>query len=182
MAKRTTPKLPDEDIELFRQETKRVTPLRHDKAVPAPKRPAPVPRQTQLDEVRIMQDLLSDDADAAEVETGEELLFSRQGLQYGLLRKLRRGQFSINAQLDLHGMTVEEARGAVSQFLADCQAINARCVRIIHGKGYGSRHKQPVLKNKVNSWLQQRDDVLAFCSARPADGGTGAVYVLLKRR
>jgi len=128
-----------------------------------------------------MRDMLSEDYDPAELELGDELLFSRSGLQHGLLRKLRRGQFSIRMQLDLHGMTVAEARLALTQFLLDCRAANARCVRIIHGKGHGSLHKQPVLKGKVNKWLQQRDEVLAFCSARIEDGGTGAVYVLLKR-
>lgn len=175
------PKLNEEDVALFRRETHRVTPLSHDKVVPVRKRPAPLPRQTHLQETQVLQDMLSADFDGAEIETGEELLFARGGLQHGLLRKLRRGQFSINAQLDLHGMTVVEAHAALGQFLVHCQAINARCVRIIHGKGYGSRHKQPVLKGKINTWLQRRDDVLAFCSARPVDGGTGAVYVLLKR-
>ncbi|MEW6352916.1 MAG: Smr/MutS family protein [Pseudomonadota bacterium] len=182
MAKPAPPKLSEEDRDLFRSAVQRVAPLRHAKVTPPRKRSAPVPRQTRLEEQRVIQDMLSEQPDVAEVETGEELLFSRQGLQHGLLRKLRRGQFNIDAQLDLHGMTAAEARAALAQFLAHCQASNARCVRIIHGKGRGSRHQQPVLKGKVNHWLQQRDDVLAFCSARPADGGTGAVYVLLKRR
>jgi DNA-nicking Smr family endonuclease len=134
-----------------------------------------------LEQQRIMRDMLSDAFDPAEIETGEELLFSRKGLQHGLIRKLRRGQFTVQAELDLHGLTVAEARQALAEFLADVRAAGARCVRIIHGKGYGSRHKQPVLKNKLNGWLQQRDEVLAFCSARQVDGGTGAVYVLLKR-
>lgn len=171
-----------DELELFHQALKRVTPLRHDKVTPARKRPLPVPKQTQLNERQVLRDMLSDSLDAEELETGEELLFSRSGLQHGLLRKLRRGQFSIRRQLDMHGMTVAEARGALIQFLSDSHASNVRCVRIIHGKGLGSRHKQPILKGKLNVWLQQRDDVLAFCSARPMDGGTGAVYVLLKQR
>lgn len=175
------PKVTDDDIELFRREIHSVTPLHHDKVTQPRKRPSPQPRQTQLEQERVLRDMLSDNFDAAELETGDELLFSRHGLQHGLLRKLRRGQFSINKQLDLHGMTVAQARDALTQFLMDCRAANARCVRIIHGKGHGSLHKQPILKGKVNIWLQQRDDVLAFCSARIEDGGTGAVYVLLKR-
>ncbi len=175
------PKISKDDIELFRSQLHAVKPLRHDKVSPPRKRPAPLPRQTWLEEERVIRDMLSEDYDPAEVEVGDELLFSRNGLQHGLLRKLRRGQFSVRMQIDLHGMTVPEARVALTQFLLDCRAVNARCVRIIHGKGHGSLHKQPVLKGKVNKWLQQRDEVLAFCSARIEDGGTGAVYVLLKR-
>jgi DNA-nicking Smr family endonuclease len=179
MAKR--PKLSEEDIELFRRELHDVVPLQYDKAGTVRKRPSPQPRQKWLEERRVIADMLTDTPDQAELETGDELLFSRAGLQHTLLRKLRRGQYSINMQLDLHGMTVTEARTALSHFLAQCRASNASCVRIIHGKGLGSRHQQPILKAKVNTWLRQRADVLAFCSARPADGGTGAVYVLLKR-
>ena len=170
-----------EESELFRHATRRVTPLKHDKAVHPRKRPSPVPRQTHLEQQRVIRDMLSDNFEPVDIETGEELLFSRKGLQHGLIRKLRRGQFTVQAELDLHGLTVDEARLALAEFLVDIRAAGVRCVRIIHGKGYGSRHKLPVLKNKLNGWLQQRDEVLAFCSARQVDGGTGAVYVLLKR-
>lgn len=175
-------KVSDQDIELFRRETNQVVPLRHDKVSPAHKHPPPLPNQTRLEEERVLRETLSDDFDPAELETGDELLFSREGLQYGLLRKLRRGQFSVSTELDLHGMTVPEARPALTQFLSDSRNSMTRCVRVIHGKGLGSPHKQPVLKGKLNIWLQQRDDVLAFCSARAVDGGTGAVYVLLRQR
>lgn len=174
-------KISPEDVELFRDAVKRATPLPQDKVTPVPRRPPPHPQQRYLDEQQVLRDMLSDGPDTSDTETGEELLFHRNGLQHGLLRKLRRGQFSVGAELDLHGMTVVEARDALGLFLAACRSSSARCVRIIHGKGYGSRHKQPVLKGKLNQWLQQRDEVLAFCSARPVDGGTGAVYVLLKK-
>ena len=117
----------------------------------------------------------------SEIETGDELLFIRPGIQKQILRKLRRGQFSVEKELDLHGMTIDVARQALSRFLAKCTIQHHRCIRIIHGKGHGSKEKQPILKVKLNYWLQQRDEVLAFCSARPVDGGTGAVYILLKR-
>jgi DNA-nicking Smr family endonuclease len=84
-------------------------------------------------------------------------------------------------ELDLHGMTVETAHKALTKFLADCCLMNRKCVRIIHGKGHGSDKKMPILKNKLNQWLRQHDDIIAFCSAQPNDGGTGAVYVLIKR-
>ena len=99
-----------------------------------------------------------------------------------MLRKLRRGQFQIGPALDLHGMTVATAREALTRFLHAARREGRSCVRIIHGKGNGSRHRGPVLKLKINHWLRQRDEVLAFCSARPVDGGTGAIYVLLRRQ
>ena len=130
----------------------------------------------------MLADMFSDSIDPADMETGEELLFARDGLQHSVLRKLRRGQFSVAAELDLHGLRVEEARQELSHFLIHCRITHKQCVRIIHGKGNGSRRQQPVLKGKVNHWLRQRDEVLAFCSARPIDGGTGAIYLLLKRK
>ncbi|EIJ42136.1 hypothetical protein BegalDRAFT_1237 [Beggiatoa alba B18LD] len=145
-----------------------------------PPRPRPIPRQRFLETEQVKVDMLSDAYDPAELETGEELLFLRAGIQQSLFRRLRRGQLSVETELDLHGMTVPIAREAIAEFLRYCQSRNIRCVRIIHGKGYGSWQKQPILKVKVNHWLRQRDEVLAFCSARPVDGGTGAVYVLLK--
>lgn len=172
----------DDDIALFRDAVKSARPLRHDKRSHSrSRRPAPTPKQTLKEEKLIREAMLSDEYDPTDIETGEELLYARPGIQHGLLRKLRRGQFSISAELDMHGMTVSVARREVLDFINHCQTRNMRCVRIIHGKGRGSLNKQPVLKAKLNHWLQQIDAVLAFCSARPVDGGTGAVYVLLKK-
>lgn len=144
-------------------------------------KPKPIPQQRQLDEQRVYQDMLSEHYDPSSWETGEELLFLRVGVQHTVFQKLRRGQYSIEAELDLHGMIVSVARESISEFLYRCRAKGVRCARIIHGKGRGSRHQKPILKVKLNKWLQQRDEVLAFCSARQVDGGTGAIYVLLKR-
>ena len=172
----------DDDIALFRDAVKKARPLQQDKIARTPTRkPAPIPKQTLNDERLIREAMLSDEFDPADIETGEELLYVRPGIQHGLLRKLRRGQFSINDELDLHGMTVAVARNEVLGFIDHCRSKRTRCVRIIHGKGHGSPDKQPVLKVKLNRWLQQMDGVLAFCPARPMDGGTGAVYVLLKK-
>ena len=102
-------------------------------------------------------------------------------MQQAILRKLRRGQFQVGAALDLHGMTVATARDALAAFLQHARRDSLGCVRIIHGKGKRSHHRGPVLKQKINHWLRQRDEVLAFCSARPMDGGTGAIYVLLRK-
>jgi len=169
------------DRALFRKSVKNIRRLNHDRVVPEPKGRRPVPQQRLRDDLQVREDMLSEAFDPAELETGEELLFARPGVQHMVVKKLRRGQFSVGAELDLHGMTVSMAREALSRFLRDSRAARRRCVRIIHGKGRSSPHGRGILKRKVNAWLQQRDEVLAFCSARPVDGGTGAVYVLLKR-
>lgn len=171
-----------EDLALFRNSVDGVTPLRHKRVEPHFSSPPPRPMQREADEQQALEDMFSDSLDPADLETGEELLFYRKGLQHNVMRKLRRGQYSIGAELDLHGLRVVEARQALSQFLHHSRLAKRQCVRIIHGKGNGSHRQQPVLKGKVNHWLRQRDEVLAFCSARPVDGGTGAIYVLLKRK
>ncbi len=175
-------KITDEDRQLFRQAVSGTQRLKTEPRVgPEKKRPSPRPRQREQDEQQVMLDMLSEPADLQELETGEELLFSRIGLQHKTLRRLRRGEYSIGAELDLHGLTKVEARRSIVEFLNWSRNHTVRCVRIIHGKGHGSVQKRPVLKQYVNHWLRQCDDVLAFCSARPVDGGTGAIYVLLKR-
>lgn len=107
-------------------------------------------------------------------------MYAREGLGKQHLRKLRRGHWSIRDQLDLHGMTSDQARPAVAGFISRCAAEGLRCIRIIHGKGLGSPGREPVLKKKLSRWLAQRDEVLAFCQAPPAEGGSGAVLVLLR--
>ncbi|HKK05156.1 MAG TPA: Smr/MutS family protein [Gammaproteobacteria bacterium] len=171
----------DEDSAAFRAAMAKVRPLHHDKIVAPPRRPAPRPDQRVQDEREVMREILADPPPDADLETGEELLHARPGLQHGLLRKLRRGQLSIGAELDMHGMTTATAKAAVVEFLDACRARHVRCVRIIHGKGNRSPNRQPVLKTHLAYWLRQRSEVLAFCSARPVDGGTGAIYVLLRR-
>ena len=145
------------------------------------RRPKPIARQRLRDEQQVMHDALSDpfDWDAA-IATGDELLFVRPGVPSAAVRKLKRGGWVLRAELDLHGMTGDQARLAVATFLHDSLRREIRCVRIIHGKGLGSKNREPILKHKVRHWLMQRDDVLAFCQARQVDGGAGAVVVLLK--
>jgi len=173
--------LEDEDAAAFRAAMAEVRRLKHDKVVPPPRRPSPKAQQRLRDEQEVMREILADPPPDADLETGEELLHARPGLQHGLLRKLRRGQLSIGAELDLHGLTAAEAKLTVVEFLDACRARQVRCVRIVHGKGNRSPNRQPVLKTHLAYWLRQRDEVLAFSSARPVDGGTGAVYVLLRR-
>lgn len=171
-----------EDSELFRDSVGSIKRVNHDRHYFASQRPAPTPKFRRRDDKEVIGDLLADPADAAELENGDELIYSRPGLQHRLLKRLRRGQFAVEAECDLHGLTVPQARRTLIEFLSHCAVRSIYCVRIIHGKGRGSRNGIPVIKRKVNSWLRQRNDVLAFCSARGIDGGTGALYVLLRRR
>jgi DNA-nicking Smr family endonuclease len=172
---------PSSDTDLFRRTVGKVKRLRHDTVTHAGPRPAPIPRQRLNDERAVIAEMAAGLYDHAEIETGDELHFRRPGLQHGVYRNLRRGQYAVEGHIDLHGLTVPEAKAALLGFLRAAAALGRRCVRVVHGKGHGSRGRQPVLKGKVNLWLRQLDVVLAFCSTRPVDGGTGAVYVLLRR-
>lgn len=144
-------------------------------------RPAPIPLQRLRDETAALQESLTTPAHPdAGTATGEELLYVRAGIPGSVLKNLRRGHWVIREDLDLHGLTSPEARIATAAFLASCVQRGVRCVRIVHGKGLRSRNREPVLKRKLGLWLIQRDEVLAFCEARPTDGGSGAVVVLLR--
>jgi DNA-nicking Smr family endonuclease len=126
----------------------------------------------------VLDELLSHDPEALDVQTGEELAWLRPGLSPRLLRRLRRGQFALTDEIDLHHLREDEARELILDFLDDCRRRDRRCVRIVHGKGQRSRHR-PVLKQLTARLLPRVPTVQAFCSARRVDGGTGAVYVLL---
>jgi DNA-nicking Smr family endonuclease len=140
----------------------------------------PIAVQHQLDEMAVMREAISDDFDAETLlDTDDTLSFRRPGMGPDVTRKLRRGGWSIQGQLDLHGLRREDAREALSQFIRDATKVGWRCVRVVHGKGLGSPGKTPVLKGRVQSWLVQKQEVLAFVQARPAHGGAGALLVLL---
>ena len=142
--------------------------------------PAPIAVQHQLDEMAVMREALSDEFDAQTLlDTDDSLSFRRPGIGADVTRKLRRGEWSIQGQLDLHGLRRDDAREALSHFIKDARKTGWRCVRVVHGKGLGSLGKTPVLKGKVQSWLIQKQEVLAFVQARPAQGGAGALVVLL---
>lgn len=148
-----------------------------------PGRPAPacVPRQRQLDERAVLDASLSDEIGIEQyLETDEALSYRRHGIGPDVVRRLRRGQWSVKGQIDLHGLRSDEARAALAAFLNRALRDEWRCVRVIHGKGLGSVGREPVLKAKVPRWLVQRQEVLAFCQARPNDGGSGALIVLLR--
>jgi DNA-nicking Smr family endonuclease len=139
-----------------------------------------LPVQQQRDEQAVMREALSDEFDVETLlDTDEALSFRRPGLGPDVVRKLRRGQWQLQGQLDLHGLRREDARLALAEFIRHAHKSGWRCVRVIHGKGLGSPGKTPVLKNRVHSWLVQKKEVLAFAQARPADGGAGALVVLL---
>ncbi len=143
--------------------------------------PLPVPRQHLRDERAALLESLSDAFDVGTLlDIDDQLSFRRPGIGTDVTRKLRQGHWSIQRQLDLHGLRSDDARQALSSFVRDACQAGIRCIRVVHGKGLGSVGKAPVLKNKVHSWLVQKDEVLAFVQAKPADGGAGALVVLLK--
>ena len=171
-----------DDIELFRRSIGRVKPVHSDKLVPRRNRPAPRPRMAEKEGCAYGDAGLAD-VDYTQSVAAEQYLFhSRPGLQHRLLNRLRRGQLAVGAVLDLHGMTVNQARQSLGRFLQRSRARRIRVVLVIHGKGYSAKMRGGVLKSQVNGWLRQHHEVLAFCSAQPADGGTGAVYVLLSTK
>lgn len=145
---------------------------------PAPKMPQAM--QYQRDEIAVLKEAISDEFDVTTLlETDEHLSFRRPGIGVDVTRKLRRGDWSIQRQLDLHGLRRDDAREALSIFIREAHKHGIRCVRVVHGKGLGSPGKAPILKSRVHSWLVQKNEVLAFVQAKPADGGAGALVVLL---
>jgi DNA-nicking Smr family endonuclease len=179
--KSTPPSLSEEESSLFRAATSDARPLPDTgKVVLPPRSTHTFSRQTRRSESRTQAEGLSDHIPSELTEPGEELSYLRPGMAPLTLRKLRRGHWAVEAELDLHGMTSDEARASLVGFLDECKTHGLRCVRVIHGKGMGSRNREPVLKLKVASWLMQRAEILAYCQARPIDGGGGAAIVLLK--
>ena len=145
-----------------------------------PHRPAPRPLQQDLDDQAALMESMSDEFDVSTLlDVDDQLSFRRPGIGTDITRKLRKGEWSIQGQLDLHGLRSDEARTALSQFIRDAKRMGWRCVRVVHGKGLGSPGKEPVLKAKVQRWLVQKNEVLAFVQAKPSDGGAGALVVLL---
>ncbi len=141
---------------------------------------APVAKQRQKDEAAVLRDALSDEFDVSTLlDTDEALSFRRPGIGPDVTHKLRKGDWSIQREIDLHGLRSDEARVALAEFIRQAHRQGLRCVRVVHGKGLGSPGKTPVLKSKVHSWLVQKNQVMAFVQAKPAEGGAGALVVLL---
>ena len=171
---------PDEDATLFREAIRDVRPLAPAERAPIPKaKPPPRAQFTRAERLAILDESLHGEADDPYLEGGEVAAYARPGVRRAVLQKLRRGQYRIESELDLHGLTVVEAKAALRGFLAHALQRGVRCVRIIHGKGLRSGPRGPVLKVAVAGILRRSSQVLAFVSARSVDGGTGALYALL---
>ena len=166
---------------LFKRAVGAVKPLAHEPRVSLSGEPAkPLALQQKLDDDNVLRESLSDDFDVSTLlDTDDELSYRRSGIGTDVTQKLRKGHWSLQGQIDLHGLRSDEAREALGQFIRDAHKRGWRCVRVVHGKGLGSPGKTPVLKSKVQRWLVQKNEVLAFVQAKGSEGGAGALVVLL---
>ncbi|MDT3734969.1 MAG: Smr/MutS family protein [Denitratisoma sp.] len=181
MKRRRAPLTPtEEERALFREAVSGAKPIRPDKVHHEPPPPPALPRQRWRDEAEALAESLVPAPLDLRLEGGDEPAFLRPGLARTVLRDLRRGRWVVQDQLDLHGATRDEARSMLADFLVASLRRGLRCVRVVHGKGLGSPGREPVLKGLVRNWLMQRAEVLAYCQARAAEGGAGALVVLLK--
>jgi DNA-nicking Smr family endonuclease len=169
-----------DEARLFREAVRDVRPLRSRAPVLRPPQVRPRAHFTRADRAAVLRESLDTGEADPQLAGGDELVFHRPQVQPGVLRKLRRGQYRVEGEIDLHGLTVTEAKQALRGFLVRALERRLRCVRIVHGKGLRSGHRGPVLKVAVSAVLRRTGAVLAYVSARPVDGGTGAVYVLLE--
>lgn len=177
------PRLPaDPEARAFAIAMAGVAPLAdHNRVVLGGPRPAPNPQQRTADERAALHESLHGRIGLQDrLEGGDEPTHLRPGLAQGVLRDLRRGRWVVQEEIDLHGLNRDEARQLLATFLAACLQHGTRCVRIVHGKGHGSPHKLSILRQLVRGWLAQRDEVLAYCQAKPQDGGEGALIALLR--
>lgn len=170
----------EDDIRLFRESIGRVDRLTSHRPVQQI-RPEPIPKKSREDELGVIDSLLDHPPADPDIEAGDELAFLRPGLQRNILRKLRRGDYRVEGEIDLHGLIVADAKLALFDFIEENLHQGRRCIRVIHGKGLRSFGGRPILKIKTDHWLRRNGSVLAFSSAPSHDGGTGAIYVLLKR-
>jgi len=169
----------EDESDLFRQAMQGVKPLKPDNRVRHRPPPEKAPRRRADDDAEELEQRFT--AGMLEQACPDQLDFERAGgAQKSVIKKLRTGKLAVERTLDLHGQTVEQARRHLADFMEECRQFGYRHILIVHGKGYRSQSK-PVIKPLVNYWLRQADEVLAFCSAQPKDGGTGAVYVLLRK-
>ena len=181
-ARREAARRAEAEANLFRRAAGTVQPLKAPTRVLMPPVPvAPIPVQSQIDEQRVLHESLSDEFDASTLlDVDDALSYRRSGVGTDVTRKLRRGDWAIQREIDLHGLRRDDAREALGAFIREAHKHGIRCVRVVHGKGLGSPGKTPVLKGRVHSWLVQKKEVIAFVQARPAEGGAGALVVLLQ--
>lgn len=172
----------DDDASEFRRAMGDARPIDQDIRAPDYKpKPRPRARFRRDDEQAVLKESLEADIDEIETGAGEALRFHRASVGKRTMRKLSRGNFSVQGEIDLHGMTVPEAKAQLREFVNESVYRGYTCIRVVHGKGLGSGERGPVLKAKVNNWLRRWKEVLAFVSTRQVHGGTGAVYVLLRK-
>ena len=174
----------DEEENIFREAVKNVKPLKIKsktiEIVNNKPKPKPIAKKTLEDEREVLIDSLSDDYIYEDGELEDGLLFIRSGHSPDIIKKLKKGYWVIQGSIDLHGMVSQEAKSYIVDYIQECKKRHIRCIRIIHGKGIGSKNKEPVLRNKVKNWLAQKDEGIAYAQAPKHDGGSGAVVVLLK--
>jgi DNA-nicking Smr family endonuclease len=163
---------------LFRKAVGQVKAVKNNSAVLQTEKPRPYPIPKVLEQVDPLQKQVANELETLYQE--DRIAFISPGLQKNVLKKMRKGYYGVDAEIDLHGLTSREALRCLLDFLHHCVESGSRCVQIVHGKGYHSPENQPVLKNDINLWLRQHKDVLAFCSAPSRSGGAGALYVLLQ--
>jgi len=170
-----------QEANLFRNSVGDVKPMPQKEQLQRPPAAPLTPRQQEVEDQAVLRESLSDlfEVDAL-MEEDPALSYTRSGVGNDVVRKLRKAHWPVQAELDLHGLRRDDARDQIGEFLRQAAQRNYRCVRVIHGKGLGSKGQEPVLKSMVHSWLVQKDNVIAFCAARPSDGGDGALVVLLK--
>ncbi len=182
LARKEAERIRQAEKEVFANAVGRVQPLpQKNAAKPHTKQPAPIPVQQKLDDIAVLRESLSDEWDTSSLlDVDESMSFRRPGIGADVVRKLRKGVWAVQAHVDLHNLRTDDARDALGQFIRASHKHGLRCVRVVHGKGLGSPGQVPVLKNKVHSWLIQKNQVLAFVQATPAHGGAGALVVLLQ--
>jgi DNA-nicking Smr family endonuclease len=170
-----------DDKQLFKDAISDATPLQHEPRATSPRRASPRARFSREEQQKVLRESMEADYDERDIHSADNLRYHRATVGKRTMRKLARGNFAVQDEMDLHGMTVAEAEIALQNFITDACLRGFTCVRIVHGKGLGSGERGPVLKRKVASLLRRWQQVLAFVSARQVDGGTGAVYVLLEK-
>jgi DNA-nicking Smr family endonuclease len=171
------------DDDLFDQEMSDVKRFNHNK-ISTNKVSEETPGKVLRRRLAVASELTADPLSSVEVpllKSNDILQFRRDGLQHGVFKKLRLGHYEFDARLDLHRMTIDTARREVFSFLQECYQYELRTVIILHGKGDRNPDKVATLKSHVALWLPQIDEVMAFHSAQRHHGGTGAVYILLKK-
>ena len=173
-------KISEKDKKLFRNTIGDIERIKDNNIIIDKPKPSSHPKRNKENELDFSHTINESGLNEDLVDGNDEIKFCRAGDGDSKFKRLRQGKYKIEDELDLHGMKIEEARKELAMFLEQCKHRSIFCVLIIHGKGYGSKNKSPIIKNKLNQWLRHHDMVWGFCSAQPSDGGTGAIYLCFK--